>query len=119
MARPVIKGFTDKSRGGKIYSPLPGKRNVYEGDREEELFTKGYLGEPIKEDEEIKDKKADTENKAIDQEEAPEEDTAEDVPLEVTLAELTKDQLKELLDEKNIEYTDRNTKVELIELLLD
>lgn len=45
MARLVIKSFKDKKGGGVYYSD---RLDVYKGDREEELFAKGYLADELK-----------------------------------------------------------------------
>lgn len=54
MARVVIKSFRDLQDNEKLYSAPGGQgERVYKGDREEELFNLGYLGEKVKDKNDI------------------------------------------------------------------
>ncbi|XJS09851.1 hypothetical protein ACF3NG_06805 [Aerococcaceae bacterium WGS1372] len=94
MARPVIKAFIDKTRGGRLYAPASRLFNTYEGEREEELFEKGYLGE----------------------EEATDVDT-DVIHTPDSLEDLTKDEIKSILNDKGIDYPKSALKDELIAYL--
>lgn len=118
MARKVIKAFHDKTRGGRLYAPTSRRYNLYEGEREEELFGLGYLGDEIVEEDTPNEENTEDTNQVEDEtvnDDAGQDEEAENA--EVDLKELSNDELKTLLTEKGIEFPKRITKDELIELL--
>lgn len=121
MARKVIKAFLNKDEGGKLYAPASLRSNVYEGDREDELFEKGFLGDEVvavsvgHSSMTVTDTEINIKGDSV---EITGAETAEEVETE-DLKELTNAQLEERLKAKGIEYPKRAVKDDLIKLLTE